>query len=260
MALRAPPLAEQRGIAAVLDAIDDAIERSEAVIAATEELRRSLLHELLSRGVPGWHSEWREVRGLGVVPGCWEVVRLEEVFDILDSKRVPLNVDERAEMSGPYPYYGANGVVDHIDRWLFDDELVLLAEDGGNFEDFAQRPIAYRVHGKCWVNNHAHVLKARQEHMRSFLFHSLVHKDIRGFINGSTRSKLTQGDLRQILIGFPRESAEAAQISAALDAMDATLEEARQGTDVLGSLKASASEALLSGRVRVAPGLPPVQA
>ena len=77
-----PPLAEQRGIAAVLDAIDDAIERSEAVIAATEELRRSLLHELLSRGVPGWHSEWREVRGLGVVPSCWEVVRLGEVAEV----------------------------------------------------------------------------------------------------------------------------------------------------------------------------------
>ena len=65
----------------MLDAIDDAIERSEAVIAATEELRRSLLHELLSRGVPGWHSEWREVRGLGVVPACWEVVRLGEVCE-----------------------------------------------------------------------------------------------------------------------------------------------------------------------------------
>ena len=76
-----PPLDEQRGIAAVLDAIDEAIERSEAVIAATEELRRSLLHELLSRGVPGWHSEWREVRGLGVVPACWEVVRLGEVCE-----------------------------------------------------------------------------------------------------------------------------------------------------------------------------------
>ena len=76
-----PPLDEQRRIAAVLDAIDEAIERSEAVIAATEELRRSLLHELLSRGVPGWHSEWREVRGLGVVPACWEVVRLGEVCE-----------------------------------------------------------------------------------------------------------------------------------------------------------------------------------
>lgn len=84
-----PPLSEQRGIAAVLDAIDDAIERSEAVIAATEELRRSLLHELLSRGVPGWHSEWREVRGLGVVPACWEVARLGEVCDVRSGQADP---------------------------------------------------------------------------------------------------------------------------------------------------------------------------
>ena len=90
-----PPLAEQRRIAAVLDAIDDAIERSEAVIAATEELRRSLLHELLSRGVPGWHSEWREVRGLGVVPACWEVVRLGEVADVRSGIGLPL------EQAGP---------------------------------------------------------------------------------------------------------------------------------------------------------------
>ena len=91
-----PPLDEQRGIAAVLDAIDAAIERSEAVIAATEELRRSLLHELLSRGVPGCHSEWREVRGLGVVPACWEVVRLGEVAEVRSGTGFPLKPGKAA--------------------------------------------------------------------------------------------------------------------------------------------------------------------
>jgi type I restriction enzyme S subunit len=71
-----PPLPEQRAIAAVLDAIDDAIERTEAAIAATEELRRALLHDLLSRGVPGWHSEWKHVPGVGTVPACWEITTL----------------------------------------------------------------------------------------------------------------------------------------------------------------------------------------
>ena len=71
-----PPLPEQRAIAAVLDAIDGAIERAEAVLAATERLRDALLHELLTRGVPGWHSAWRDVPGVGVVPASWEVVRL----------------------------------------------------------------------------------------------------------------------------------------------------------------------------------------
>ena len=75
-----PPLPEQRAIAAVLDTIDDAIERTAAVIAATEQLRDSLLHELLTRGVPGWHTEWKDLPGLGTIPADWEVVRLEEVI------------------------------------------------------------------------------------------------------------------------------------------------------------------------------------
>ena len=76
-----PPLSEQRAIAAVLDAIDDAIEGTEAVIAATGQLRDSLLHQLLTRGVPGWHTEWKDVPGLGTIPADWEVVRLGEVPD-----------------------------------------------------------------------------------------------------------------------------------------------------------------------------------
>ena len=77
-----PPLAEQRAIAAVLDAIDEAIERTEEVIAATERVRDALLHELLTRGLPGRHSEWADVPGLGTVPACWDVVRLREVAQV----------------------------------------------------------------------------------------------------------------------------------------------------------------------------------
>ena len=76
-----PPLPEQRAIAAVLDAIDDAIERTEAVITATERLRDALLHELLTRGVPGWHTQWKDVPGIGTIPAAWEVVRLGEVLE-----------------------------------------------------------------------------------------------------------------------------------------------------------------------------------
>ena len=79
-----PPLSEQRAIAAVLDSIDEAIERTEAVIAATEHLRESLLHELLSRGVPGWHSAWKEVRGIGTIPADWDVAWLGDVIPRFD--------------------------------------------------------------------------------------------------------------------------------------------------------------------------------
>ena len=83
---------------------------------------------------------------------------LEDCCEILDSMRVPITASDRVE--GPYPYYGANGIQDHVSDYIFDDELVLLAEDGGNFGS-KDRPIAYRVSGKCWVNNHAHVLKPK---------------------------------------------------------------------------------------------------
>ena len=76
-----PPLPEQRAIAAVLDSIDEAIEGAEAVIAATGQLRDSLLHQLLTRGIPGWHTQWKEAPGLGTIPAGWEVVRLGEIIE-----------------------------------------------------------------------------------------------------------------------------------------------------------------------------------
>ena len=84
-----PPLPEQRAIAAVLDSIDDAIERTEAVIAATERLRDALLHELLTRGVPGLHSEWKEAPGIGTIPACWDVARLGDVAEVITGGTPP---------------------------------------------------------------------------------------------------------------------------------------------------------------------------
>ena len=248
-----PPLGEQRRITAVLDAIDDAIKGTEAVIAATERLRDALLHELLTRGVPGQHSEWKEAPGLGTIPACWDVVRLGDVAEVLDARRIPLNSNDRAKIPGKYPYYGANGIVDYIDRWIFDEveDLILLAEDGGHFDEFNTRPIAYRVNGRCWVNNHAHVLKAKNRGWGGFTFYSLVHKDIRLFINGTTRSKLTQADLLQIEIGFPSDLNEVMAIAALLDSVNEAIEHGRTQTNMLKSLKASAVDALLTGRVRV---------
>ena len=84
-----PPLPEQRAVAAVLDSIDEAIERTEAVIAATEHLRDALLHELLTRGVPGWHAEWKDVPGIGTMPADWEVVRLGDAVTHVGSGVTP---------------------------------------------------------------------------------------------------------------------------------------------------------------------------
>ena len=126
-----------------------------------------------------------------------EMKLLEDCCEILDSKRIPITASERK--AGPYPYYGANGVQDYVSDYLFDDELVLLAEDGGNFGS-KTRPIAYRVSGKCWVNNHAHVLKPKENINVDFLCYSLMFYNTDGLVNGATRQKLTQATMRKMLI------------------------------------------------------------
>lgn len=126
-----------------------------------------------------------------------EYILIEECCDILDSRRIPITASDR--MSGPYPYYGANGVQDYVADYIFDDELVLLAEDGGSFGS-KTRPIAYRVSGKCWVNNHAHVLKPMASMDVDYLCYSLMFYDTGELVNGATRQKLTQTAMRKILI------------------------------------------------------------
>lgn len=122
---------------------------------------------------------------------------LLEVCDLLDSKRVPVTSNKR--IHGPYPYYGANVIQDYVNDYIFDDDLVLLAEDGGNFGS-KDKPIAYRVSGKCWVNNHAHVLKPREGLNVDYLCYSLMYYDTKGLVNGATRKKLTQAAMKNIKI------------------------------------------------------------
>ena len=122
---------------------------------------------------------------------------LEECCEILDSMRVPITASDRR--AGPYPYYGANGIQDHVADYIFDDELVLLAEDGGNFGS-KTKPIAYRVSGKCWVNNHAHVLKPKVDIDVDYLCYSLMFYNTEELVNGATRQKLTQAAMRKMLI------------------------------------------------------------
>lgn len=126
-----------------------------------------------------------------------EYFKLEECCEILDSKRIPIT--EKDRVPGNIPYYGANGIQDYVNDYIFDDELVLLAEDGGNFGS-KTRPIAYRVSGKCWVNNHAHVLKPKSIVDVDFLCYSLMFYNVDSIINGATRKKLTQSAMREMKI------------------------------------------------------------
>uniref|UniRef100_UPI0040482327 restriction endonuclease subunit S n=1 Tax=Aliarcobacter sp. TaxID=2321116 RepID=UPI0040482327 len=168
------------------------------------------------------------------LPKGWEEVKLGDFCDILDNQRIPISSEKRAEIKGNIPYYGANGVQDYINDFIFNETLVLLAEDGGNFNDYQTRPIAYMIHGKSWVNNHTHVLRAKNGE-NYFLFYSLVHKDITSFINGGTRTKLNRGELVKIPIFVPplEEQKKIADILSTVDKKIAFVEENINATEEL---------------------------
>ena len=160
------------------------------------------------------------------------MAKLGDVCEILDSKRIPITASNRK--AGPYPYYGANGVQDYVDSYIFDDELVLLAEDGGNFGS-KDKPIAYRVSGKCWVNNHAHVLKPKEGLDVDYLCYSLMFYDVTGLVNGATRQKLTQSDMRKMEIPL-RPLVEQRKIAEQLDKVGALIAKRQAQLDELDLL------------------------
>ena len=131
----------------------------------------------------------------------WKKVKLGDICDILDSRRIPISEEKR--IKGKYPYYGANGIQGYINDYIFDEELVLLAEDGGNFGS-KTKPIAYKINGKTWVNNHAHVLKAKNKIISTdFLLYSLMFYNVTKLITGTTRKKLTRTGMEKITLFIP---------------------------------------------------------
>jgi type I restriction enzyme S subunit len=139
-------------------------------------------------------------------------VRLRFLADCLDGKRIPLNVEQRADKKGDYPYWGANGIVDYIDEYLFDEPLVLLGEDGAPFFDPLKEK-AFSVNERIWVNNHIHVLRPKQGVNFRYLTYALNAVAYWPYIEGSTRDKLTQDSMKEIGISIPES--EGVQVSIA---------------------------------------------
>ncbi len=135
-------------------------------------------------------------------PQGWVVASVSNFAECLDSMRVPVKKELRNGGEGKYPYFGANGEVDRVDEYIFDDDLVLVTED----ETFygREKPIAYKYSGKCWVNNHAHALRAHDSVARDYLCYALMHYDVIPWLTGTTgRAKLTQGALLSLPIQVP---------------------------------------------------------
>lgn len=177
----------------------------------------------------------------------WKEKKLGEIALCLDSQRVPVEKNRREE--GKIPYYGANGIQGYVKDWLFDGEYVLLAEDGGHYNEYSSKPIAQFIQGKAWVNNHAHIIEADNRNNTKFLFYSLEHKDIRKYINGSTRGKLTQGDMWKILLCIP-SLPEQQKIADFLTTVDRQIDIQSQRVEAMKNRKRGLLQKIFSQEIR----------
>ncbi len=162
----------------------------------------------------------------------YPIKKLGDVADFLDSRRKPVKECDR--VIGPYPYYGANGLQGWINDFLFDEDLILLAEDGGHFDN-PDRGVAYKISGKTWVNNHAHVIKPKEGVDLDYLCRVLENYDLTPWITGTTRGKLTKGGASEILIPLP-PLAEQRRIASILDQADELRQKRQQAIEKLDQL------------------------
>ena len=132
----------------------------------------------------------------------WPKKRFDEICENLDSKRKPITESERE--AGIYPYYGASGIVDHVADYIFDEDILLVSEDGANLL-MRSTPIAFSVNGKVWVNNHAHVVRFKKISMQKYIevYFSLI--DISDQITGSAQPKLNQAKLNAMQFAIPED-------------------------------------------------------
>lgn len=181
------PLPEQRKIAEILNKADALRAKRRAALAQLDTLTQSIFLDMF--GDPATN------------PKGWPVGTIGEVTDCLDRLRRPVTESDR--VVGLVPYYGANGLQGWIDSAIFNEPLVLVAEDGGYF-DAPERGVAYRIDGPAWVNNHAHILRARAPYVTTeFLHRALRHFNFMPYISGTTRAKLTQGQLNTVKLFTP---------------------------------------------------------
>jgi len=202
-----PPADQQAAIVKYLGhanaRIDRAIAAKRKLIALLEEQKQAIINHAVTHGldssVPLKDSG---IPWLGEIPAHWHVARIKDTFSCLNSLRVPLSSEQRGAMVSPqFDYYGASSVIDKVDGYLFDEPLILLAEDGANLVS-RNLPLAILARGRYWVNNHAHILRPKFGNVE-FLAHGLELVDYRPWISGAAQPKLTRDRLMAIPIAIP---------------------------------------------------------
>lgn len=213
-----PPFAEQQSIATYLDAscavIDTAVAAKRRQLDILIDFHKSIIQHAVTRGLnPGVKLKRTDIEWIPEKPEHWKIVRVKDVLEFYNTRRIPLSAAERGVMSEKiYDYYGASGVIDQVESYLFDGTHILLAEDGANLLT-RTKPLAFLAKGKFWVNNHAHILKPKWGGDDSYFVNLLESQDYSLFVTGAAQPKLTMENLGRFKLAVP-EIAEQRAIAA----------------------------------------------
>jgi type I restriction enzyme, S subunit len=255
--LALPPDPEQYAIATFLDhetaKIDALVVKEERLIELLQEKRAALISQAVTKGLdPNVPMKDSGFDWLGKIPAHWEVKRLKHLFVNLDHRRAPISGEERASMVKDYPYYGASGVIDHVEGYLFDEPLVLVAEDGANLYS-RSTPLAFVATGKYWVNNHAHILRPLDRNVE-YWAHVLASIVFDPWITGSAQPKLTGDALGSIPLPVPAADEQTtilAKCSHAASESHSLITKVRDAIDRLQELRTALISAAVTGKIDV---------
>ena len=204
-----PTRQEQQRIAAYLDAscaaIDAAVAAKRRQLETLDKLRNSIIGRAVTMGLnPLVKTQPTNVEWIPEMPQHWRLVRVKDVMEFFNTVRVPLSAAERGVMTErTYDYYGASGVIDKVESYLFDGTYILVAEDGANLLT-RSKPLAFLATGRFWVNNHAHILKPRWGGDDTFFVTLLESQDFSLFVTGAAQPKLTMENLGHFKLAVPR--------------------------------------------------------
>ncbi|HIF9450618.1 TPA: restriction endonuclease subunit S [Photobacterium damselae] len=186
---------------------------------------------------------------VGVIPIDWELTTLEQAVNFLDGQRRPVKSGKRAKIKGQYPYYGASGVVDYVNDYIFDGDFILLGEDGENILS-RNLPLAFKASGKIWVNNHAHVMTPKDEFHIDYLVEYLESLDYSLLNSGTAQPKLNKQACLGIVVVKPSREEQTA-IANALSDVDALLTELEKLIAKKQAIKTATMQQLLTGKTRL---------
>lgn len=192
-------------------------------------------------------NEYKNTR-TGLIPKDWELTKLGKIVKFYDNKRKPIKESERKH--GIYPYYGASGIIDYVDDYIFDGEYLLLAEDGANILT-RNTPIAFKVSGKFWVNNHAHIFKTLNETDLEYVKYFLLFISYEKYNTSSAQPKLNRKATESIDIIMPNDVVEREKIGGILNTWDKAIELKQQLIDLKKEQKKGLMQKLLTGEVRL---------